>query len=207
MMRYVDPTPLKIEPVTLEGRYIRLEPLSMAHVDPLWEAASDPSIWQWTTASITSLEDMRKYIEIALTWLSEGRALPFVTVDKASGRAIGSTRFGNIQKDHRCVELGWTWINPKWQRTPVNTEAKYLQLRHAFEVLGCIRVELKTDVFNERSQQAIRRLGAKQEGIFRNHMIIRGRVRDSMYFSIIDTDWPETKARLEEMLARPYSPK
>ena len=192
------------EPVTLEGNVVRLEPLSWAHYDQLCEAGSDPEIWRWTTSSGETPEKMRAYIETALKWRAEGHALPFATIEKASSRVVGSTRFGNAEKIHRRVEIGWTWIHPKWQRTYVNTEAKYLMLRHAFETWHCIRVELKTDVLNVRSQQAILRIGAKQEGILRNHMIINGRVRDSVYFSIIDSEWPEVKARLEEKLARPY---
>jgi len=202
--RFVDPTPMAVEPVTLEGKFIRLEPLSMAHYEQLCEAGSDPEIWRWTTSTGFSPDDMRVYIQTALRWQAEGHALPFATIETSSSQAVGSTRFGNIDKNHHRVEIGWTWIHPQWQRTPVNTEAKYLMLRHAFEILGCIRVELKTDVLNERSRQAILRIGAKQEGIFRNHMIINGRVRDSVYFSIIDTEWPDVKTRLEEKLARPF---
>jgi RimJ/RimL family protein N-acetyltransferase len=178
--------------------------MSWTHYDGLCRAGSDPSIWRYTTLTGETPEKMHAYIETALKWQAEGHALPFTTVDKASEQIAGSTRFGNIDKNHHRVEIGWTWIHPKWQRTYVNTEAKYLLLRHAFETLGCMRVELKTDMLNVRSQKAILRLGAKQEGVFRNHMIINGRVRDSVYFSIIDTEWPEVKAGLEVMLARSY---
>lgn len=198
--------PMVVEPVTLEGAHVRLEPLSWNHYQPLCEAGSDPDIWRYTTSAGYTPEEMRKYVETALKWQAEGHALPFATIEKSSGRVAGSTRYGNIDKAHHRVEIGWTWINPKWQRTFVNTEAKYLMLRHAFETLGCIRVELKTDVLNERSRAAILRLGAKQEGIFRKHMIINGRVRDSVYFSIVDDEWPQVKAALEEKLARPYGP-
>jgi RimJ/RimL family protein N-acetyltransferase len=151
-------------------------------------------------------DDMRAYIEEALLAQASGTALPFATVEQASGRVIGSTRYANIEATHRRLEIGWTWIAPRWQRTAVNTEAKYLMLRHAFETLGCQRVEFKTDSLNERSRNAILRLGAKEEGTFRNHMIAyTGRVRHSVYFSIIETEWPEVKARLEEKLARSYS--
>ena len=126
----------------------------------------------------------------------------------ASGRAIGSTRFAAIDVENRRVEIGYTWIAPAWQRTPVNTEAKYLMFRHAFETLGCVRVELKTDSLNERSRNAIARVGATQEGIFRNHMVTHsGRLRHSVYFSIIDADWPAVKVTLEAKLARPYTPR
>lgn len=196
---------MNVEPIILEGRYIRLEPLSLDHYAALYEVAFDDDIWRWTTTMIQTPEDLRAYIEIALKWQSEGHALPFATIEKDSGRVVGSTRFGNIERAHRRVEIGWTWIGKSWQRTPVNTEAKYLMLRHAFETWGCIRVELKTDVLNERSRKAILRIGAKEEGIFRKHMIVPGgRIRDSVYYSIVDTEWPAVKARLEEKLARPY---
>jgi RimJ/RimL family protein N-acetyltransferase len=196
---------MNIQPVTLEGRHIRLEPLSLAHHAQLCEIGLDPEIWRWTTSLIRTPEDMRTYIETALKLQADGSALPFATIETASGRAVGSTRFGNIDRANRRVEIGWTWIGLKWQRTVVNTEAKYLMLRHAFETLGCIRVELKTDVLNERSRKAILRIGAKEEGTLRNHMIVPGgRIRDSVYFSIIDREWPEVKAGLEEKLARRY---
>ena len=128
-------------------------------------------------------------------------ALPFATILKESGRAIGCSRYGNIDRHNRRVEISWTWIGRPWQRTAVNTEAKYLMLQHAFETLGCIRVELKTDALNERSRRAILRIGAKEEGTFRRHMITAsGRVRDTVYFSIVDREWPEVKAGLEARL-------
>ncbi len=197
---------MQIEPVTLLGKRVRLEPLTIEHLSPLCEAGQDAEIWRWFTAPLLTAEDMQRWIETALGNQSEGTALPFATIEQASGRAVGSTRFGNIDTANRRAEIGWTWLGLKWQRTPLNTEAKYLMLRHAFEVWGCIRVELKTDVLNERSRAAILRLGAKQEGILRKHMITAtGRIRDSMYFSILDTEWPDVKARLEEKLARPYA--
>ena len=151
-------------------------------------------------------EEMRAYIEEALAGQAQSTVLPFATIEKSGGRIIGSTRYANIDELHRHLEIGWTWIAPPWQRTAVNTEAKYLMLRHAFESLGCIRVELKTDSLNERSRNAILRLGAKEEGTFRNHMITStGRRRHSVFFSIIDAEWPKVKANLEEKLARPLS--
>ncbi len=133
--------------------------------------------------------------------------MPFATIEKSSGMVVGSTRYGNIDMAHRRVEIGWTWIAPRWQRTAVNTEAKYLMIGHAFEKLGCMRVELKTDSLNERSRNAILRLGAKEEGTFRNHMITSsGRIRHSVYFSIIDSEWPAIKVCLEGKLSRPYTP-
>ena len=126
----------------------------------------------------------------------------FATIERSSGRAIGSTRFMNIDRANRRVEIGSTWIAPAWQRTPVNTEAKYLMLRHAFEVWGCIRVELKTDALNQKSRTAILRIGAKEEGTLRRHLLTwTGRVRDTVYFSILDNEWPEVKLQLESRIA------
>lgn len=146
---------------------------------------------------------MRKYIETAWKEKRKGVSLPFATVEQSSGTIVGSTRFGNIDRHNRRAEIGWTWINPRWQRTAINTEAKFLMLRHAFEVWKCVRVELKTDVLNEKSRAAILRLGAKQEGVLRRHQITdAGRFRDTVYFSIIDTEWKAVKkilqARLED---------
>jgi RimJ/RimL family protein N-acetyltransferase len=144
---------------------------------------------------------MAAYIEAALNEEERGVSLPFAIVDKAAGRAVGSTRYGNIDRTNHRVEIGWTWIAREWQRTAINTEAKYLLLRHAFESLGCMRVELKTDSLNERSRAAILRIGAREEGVFRNHMVTAsGRIRHTVYFSIIDSEWPAVKARLEAKL-------
>jgi RimJ/RimL family protein N-acetyltransferase len=144
---------------------------------------------------------MAGYIETALEEQERGVSLPFALIEKATRRVVGSTRYGNIDGAHHRVEIGWTWVAREWQRTAVNTEAKYLLLRHAFETLGCIRVELKTDSLNERSRTAILRIGAREEGIFRNHMITAsGRVRHSVYFSVVDSEWPAVKARLESRL-------
>lgn len=198
---------MRIEPVTLEGRYVRLEPLSMEHHAGLCEVGLDEELWRWTNALVRTPEDMRRFIESAIAAARAGTALPFATIDRASGRAVGSTRFGNIDRTHRRVEIGWTWVARPWQRTGINTEAKYLMLRHAFEVLGCIRVELKTDALNEQSRRAILRLGAKEEGILRRHMITEsGRIRDTVYYSILDTEWPRVKAVLEEKMRR-YDPR
>jgi len=150
---------------------------------------------------VRTVEEMAAYIETALQEQERGVSLPFALIEKATGRAIGSTRYGNIDCTYRRVEIGWTWVAREWQRTAVNTEAKYLLLRHAFETLGCIRVELKTDSLNERSRAAILRIGAQEEGIFRNHMITaNGRIRHTVYFSIVDSEWPAVKARLESLL-------
>ena len=194
-----------VESVTLHGRYVRLEPLSMDYFDPLWAIGQDHDLWEWTPYHIKTRDEMRTYIQTALDWQMIGTALPFVTIWQATNEVVGSTRFGNIDTGNHRVEIGWTWIARPWQRTPVNTEAKFLMLQHAFEVWHCIRVELKTDVLNERSRAAIRRIGAKEEGIFRHHIITEdGRLRESVYYSIINDEWPEVKARLQEMLARPY---
>ena len=195
-------TPLQIQPVTLEGRHIRLEPLTLGHHDGLCEIGLDPDLWRWIPFQVRSRDEMLDYIRQALHWQTDGTALPFATVEQSSGRAVGCTRYMNIDKPNRHVEIGSTWVGTPWQRTVVNTEAKYLMLRHAFETLGCNRVELKTDALNERSRNAILRIGASQEGIFRKHVVCwDGRLRDSVWFSIIDSEWPEVKARLEEKLA------
>jgi N-acetyltransferase len=192
---------MRIEPVTLDGKRVRLEPLSLDHLSPLCEIGLDMRIWKMTTPWITTREQMRDYIETALKLQSAGSALPFATFDKVSGRFVGSTRYGNISTEDKRVEIGWTWIAPDWQRTHINTEAKYLLFKHAFETLGCGRVELKTDALNEKSRNAILRIGAKQEGILRKHMLTpSGRIRDTVYFSVIDEEWPAVKSRLQSMI-------
>jgi RimJ/RimL family protein N-acetyltransferase len=194
-----------VEPVRLEGKSIRLEPLSMRHHADLCTVGLDEEIWRWNPTPVRTAEEMSRYIETALRWRKEGTALPFATVEKASGRAIGSTRFANIDKANRRAEIGWTWLGKQWQRTVANTEAKYMMLRHAFEILGCIRVELKTDALNERSRASILRIGAKEEGMLRSHVITAsGRLRDTVYFSILDSEWPAVKTNLEQKLARSY---
>jgi RimJ/RimL family protein N-acetyltransferase len=191
---------MNVQSVTLEGRHVRLEPLLIDHHADLCEAGLDEDLWRWIPKAVRTPDDMREYIEIALRAQAKGSALPFATVERESGRAVGSTRFANIERVHRRLEIGWTWIGRRWQRTAVNTEAKYLMLRHAFETLGAMRVELKTDSLNERSRRAILRLGAVEEGTFRKHMMTEsGRVRHTVYFSIIDEEWPGVKARLEGM--------
>ncbi len=192
-----------VEPVTLEGRFIRLEPLTLAHHAGLCAVGLEEELWRWIPQPVRTPEEMLRYIQAALDAQASGTALPFATVEKATGRAIGSTRFAALERTHRRVEIGWTWLGRAWQRTAANTEAKYLMLRHAFETWGCIRVELKTDSLNTRSRAAILRLGAKEEGTFRNHMVTAsGRIRHTVYFSIIDADWPAVKAALQRELAR-----
>ena len=196
---------MDIKPVTLEGTYVRLEPLTLEHLPGLCEVGLDPELWRWTTNILRTPDDMRTYVLAALRAQDLGSALPFATVENSSGMVVGSTRFGNIDHENMGVEIGWTWLGQRWQRTPFNTEAKYLMLQHAFEKLGCIRVALKTDSLNERSRSAILRLGAKEEGTFRNHMLAyAGRIRHTVYFSIINSEWPLVKAHLEELLDRPF---
>jgi RimJ/RimL family protein N-acetyltransferase/GNAT superfamily N-acetyltransferase len=193
---------MEIAPVTLEGRHVRLEPLSMAHVDDLSAIGLDPDLWRWIPFQITTPEEMAGYIRDALAAQQAGSAIPFATIDRQTNKAIGSTRYMNIDRANDRVEIGSTWIAHDFQRSPINTEAKLLMLRHAFETLQCMRVELKTDSMNRRSRNAIQRIGAVQEGIFRNHMrTYTGRIRHSVYFSIIDSEWPQVKAGLESKLA------
>jgi RimJ/RimL family protein N-acetyltransferase len=190
-----------VAPVTLEGRHVRLEPLSKAHLAGLAAIGLDEELWRWIPTSVRTREEMAAYIETALQEQERGVSLPFAILEKATGRPIGSSRYGNIDRTHHRVEIGWTWVAREWQRTAMNTEAKYLLLKHAFETLGCLRVELKTDSLNEKSRAAILRIGAREEGIFRNHMITSsGRIRHSAYYSIIDSEWPSVKERLESML-------
>jgi N-acetyltransferase len=192
---------LRIEPVVLESRHLRLEPLSRAHHAGLCEVGLAEELWRWIPTPVRNREDMAAYVELALQEQANGLSLPFAQIEKATGRAIGSTRYMNIERTHHRLEIGCTWIGPAWQRTAVNTEAKYLLLRHAFETLGCLRVELKTDSLNEKSRAAILRIGAKEEGIFRNPMITSsGRIRHTVYFSVVDSEWPEVKLRLERRL-------
>ena len=183
---------------TLEGPGIRLEPLAEGHHGALCAVGLDPELWRWTPKPVHTAADMAAYIAVALAERRAGRALPFAIIDKATGQAIGSTRYGAIEPLHRRLEIGWTWFGRSWQRTGANTEAKYLLLQHAFETLGCLRVELKTDALNERSRAAIRRIGAREEGTLRSHMITAsGRIRDTVYYSILDAEWPEIKQTLE----------
>ena len=195
---------MKIEPVTLEGEFVRLEPMRGDHLPDIIKAGMDDAIWKWTTNVVKNQADLERYVRAALTDQANGVALPFVTIERESGIVVGSTRFGNIDEANRKVEIGWTWINPKWQRTAINTEAKLLMLTHAFEVWECIRVELKTDSNNEKSRNAMLRIGATEEGMLRNHMITEsGRLRHSVYFSIIASEWEDVKAGLIEKLAEP----
>ena len=193
---------MNLAPATLQGRHVRLEPLGQSHHAALCEIGLDPELWALIPYRVCTPDEMAAYIQTALDHQAAGSALPFATVHAASGQVIGSTRFMNIDAAHRRVEIGATWIAKPWQRTVVNTEVKYLMLRHAFETLGCIRVELKTDSLNQRSRAAILRIGAKEEGILRQHMITWiGRRRDTVYFSILDSEWPRVKQDLEQKLS------
>ena len=195
---------MHVEPVVLEGDRVRLEPMRRDHLDDLTEAGKYEELWRWTSNKATTRESMSEYMEVALSGAADGNAVPFVTIDKPSTTMVGSTRFGNIDPVNRRVEIGWTWISPTFQRSYVNSEAKYLMLRHAFDVWDCVRVELKTDVLNEKSRAAMLRLGAMEEGVLRRHILTyTGRFRDSIYYSILDHEWPAVRARLEARLRRP----
>jgi N-acetyltransferase len=193
---------MKIDPVVLEGIHVRLEPLLRKHITGLCEVGLEEQLWRWIPTPVRTADDMAAYVELALKEQANGVSLPFAQIEKATGRLIGSTRYMNIDRVHHRVEIGCTWIGREWQRTAANTEAKYLLLRHAFETLGCMRVELKTDSLNEKSRAAILRIGAKQEGIFRNHMMTStGRIRHTVYFSIVDSEWPGVKSEMERRLS------
>ena len=191
------------EPVVLEGRHVRLEPLEARHREDLVAAASeDPETFRFMGTSI-ALHGWDAWLKEALDGVTDGRYVVWATVERETGRAVGSTRFGDISPADGRVEIGWTWIAPSRQRTAVNTEAKLLQLRYAFDDLGATRVALKTDGRNLRSQAAIERLGAVREGVLRRHMRLPdGYLRDTVYYSILADEWPALKARLEERLRR-----
>jgi RimJ/RimL family protein N-acetyltransferase len=203
-MMSLETSPLKIAfPVTLEGAVVRLEPIRREHVEFFWDAAKDAldNIFQWIPYRMKSKEDFQHVMDKALAEQERRESIVFATVERGSGRVIGSTRFMNIDRVNRRVEIGSTWIAPAWHRTAVNTEAKYLMLRHAFEVWQCMRVELKTDALNQRSRNAILRIGATEEGTLRKHLITcTGRVRNTVYFSILDTEWPEVRGKLQAKL-------
>lgn len=189
-------------PVTLQGNWARLEPLSIEHTADLFAVAQDDDIWRYMPAPTPRTEsDMRAIIQEALDLQARGLFLPFAIIDLASGKAIGSTRYLDISPHDRHVEIGWTWLGKSYWRTQLNTECKYLLLQHAFETLGCIRVSFKTDLRNERSQRAIERLGATREGIWRRVVIMyNGYQRSSVFYSILDDEWPTIKAGLEQKM-------
>lgn len=193
-----------ISPIPLEGPLIRLEPLNLIHNEKLAQAGSDPALWRYMLYGNLSLPGaMEAWVQDILQRQAAGTDLPFAVIHKPSGQIAGATRYLDIRPQDRGLEIGGTWYAPEFQRTGVNTECKYLLLRHAFETLGCIRVQFKTDIRNEQSIHAIERIGARREGILRNHMLLPdGHKRDSIYFSIIDSEWPNVRERLEGMLAR-----
>jgi RimJ/RimL family protein N-acetyltransferase len=197
-------------PITLEGSVIRLEPIRREHAQLFWEVAKDTldDIFRWIPYSMKTPEDFDHLIDKAFVEQDRGDSIVFATVERSSQRVIGSTCFMNIDRANRRVEIGSTWIAPAWQRTAVNTEAKFLMLRQAFEVWQCMRVEIKTDALNQKSRNAILRLGAKEEGTFRKHLITStGRIRDTVYFGILDTEWPAVKAHLEAIRVQDTAPK
>jgi N-acetyltransferase len=192
---------LTIEPTTLEGRYIVLRPPSIDDRDGLSIAAIDGEIWNNRFSQFPNLNEIEKYIQEMLDLSSKGIILPFVTIHKASNTIVGTTRYLNIDYENHRLEIGHTWIAKSWRKTYVNTEAKFLMLQYAFEKLGCIAVEIRTDVLNTVSRQAIQRLGAKQDGILRNHKIMRdGRIRDTVCYSIIKPEWKQVKENLMKKL-------
>ena len=193
----------QLEPVILEGSRVRLEPLALEHVPQLAEVALDPALWQWTLARPTDEDSLRAWAETAIAGRETGTEYPFVTLDAGTGRPIGSSRYLNIVPEHRRLEIGWTWVAPAWQRTGANREAKLLMLSHAFDALGCRRVEFKTDSLNAPSRAALLGIGAQFEGIFRNHMVMPGgRTRHSAWYSVTDEEWPAVREGLELSLAR-----
>ena len=193
-----------VQPVTLSGKYVRLVPMTVEHISGLAEIGVGQPFWDFMLyGNINNEDDMRSWVLDILSRAEKGTDLPFVAIHLDSGRVAGATRYLNIMPHDRGLEIGGTWYGTEFQRTTVNTECKYLLLSHAFETLGCIRVQLKTDLRNERSQKAIERLGAVKEGILRNHMILPdGRYRHSVFYSILDTEWPGVKRKLAEMLDR-----
>lgn len=192
---------MNVKPVTLSGKAVRLEPLAQAHVPALTRVGLNPELWRWIPNQVSNAEEMLAYVQAALTEQRDSVSLPFAIVAQTGGEAIGCTRYMNIVPAHRRLEIGSTWLTGSAQRSGANTEAKLLLLTHAFETLGANRVELKTDALNLKSRTAIARIGATAEGILRKHVICAsGRVRDTVYFSIIDSEWPAVKVRLAAMV-------
>ncbi|MGH8481250.1 MAG: GNAT family N-acetyltransferase [Nevskiaceae bacterium] len=186
----------------MAGSHVRLVPMSMEHLPGLTAAGADPEIWKWYSVNGATPETMRAFVEDALDMQAKGTGVPFAVVEAAGGTVVGSTRFGAIERKHRRAEIGWTFLAARCQRTGVNTEMKYLMLRHAFEAWGLQRVEFKTDSLNEKSRNALARIGATEEGTLRNHMVtFTGRVRHSVYYAITNEDWPRVKQRLEGLMA------
>ena len=192
---------MDLSPVELTGARARLVPMQPPHAAGLYEAGRAPEIWTYMPMQIRTLDDMRRLVDDALRAQRAGEELPFVIIDRETDQIVGSTRLMDVSVAHRGVEIGWTWLSQGAQRTRINTECKYLLLRHCFETLHALRVTLKTDLRNVRAQQAIERLGAVREGVLRRHRILPdGYVRDSVYYSIILEEWPAIKERLEGWL-------
>ena len=194
----------EVKPIVLGGKHVRLEPMTAAHIPGLAEIGVGQTFWDFMLYGNMETEtDMANWVREILARAERGTDLPFVAIHLETGRVAGATRYLNIMPNDRGLEVGGTWYGVDFQRTAVNTECKYLLLTHAFETLGCIRVQIKTDSLNVRSQKAIERIGAVKEGVLRNHMILpNGRIRHSVYYSILDSEWPNVKKRLEEMLAK-----
>jgi RimJ/RimL family protein N-acetyltransferase len=196
--------PFDPQPVRLEGIHVRLEPLGRRHAEDLFEVGRDESIWAYMPRPVLkSVQDTQAMIDQALEVAAGGTQIPFAILHRRSGRAVGSTRYLDIRRSDRGIEIGWTWLGAAFQRTALNTEGKLLLLTHAFEDQAAVRVQLKTDLRNARSQRAIERLGAVREGVLRKHIILwDGFIRDTVYYSILDSEWPEVKRRLEHLLQR-----
>jgi RimJ/RimL family protein N-acetyltransferase len=191
-------------PVVLYGEHVRLEPLDHVHADQLLEEANNDEIWRYMPIRRPSTRaEMIQLIDKAWKAASEGVEVPFAIISNAADRAVGSTRFIDIHRPDRALEIGWTWLGIGAQKTAINTETKLVLLRHAFDDLGALRVQLKTDGRNERSQRAIERIGAAKEGVLRkNRLTWDGIYRDTVYYSVLDTEWPTVKAHLEGLLNR-----
>ncbi|OOE51400.1 GNAT family N-acetyltransferase [Salinivibrio kushneri] len=188
--------------IILHGDSVSLAPLSASHADALVEAATDGKLWDLWYTSVPNAESVEGYIASALDEKAKDKALPFAVIEKESGRVIGSTRLANADAANKRVELGYTWYASRYHRTSVNTECKRLLLAYAFETLGVIAVEFRTHWLNQASRAAIARLGAKQDGVLRNHKIVNGVYRDTVVFSIIESEWPAIKLNLDYKLAR-----
>jgi N-acetyltransferase len=205
-MRTNSPAPL-LTPTTLSGNVVKLEPLEERHFEGLSSVAFDESLWLYTMTRVSNAAELQTYVRAALEMAATGTALPFVTILKAEDRIIGSTRLANYDRENRRVEIGWSWLGSQYQRTGANVEAKLLMMTHAFEELGCNRVEFKTDVLNTKSRNALLGIGATEEGVLRQHVLLwNGRWRDSIYYSVLASEWPRVKERLQQRLNRTASP-